>query len=71
VVRSPLNRAAPLHIFQQFYDFTADSAEVKDPVFGPGGSEVTVILRNGRQIRCRDGIGEDALARLIRLVETA
>ena len=49
----------------------ADSAEVKDPVFGPGGSEVTVILRNGRQIRCRDGIGQDALARLIRLVETA
>lgn len=49
----------------------AAAAEVEEPVSGPGGSEVIVLLRNGRHIRCRDGIGEDVLARLIRLVETA
>ena len=32
---------------------------------------VEIVLRNGRQIRCRGGIGDDDLARLIRLVEAA
>jgi transposase len=34
-------------------------------------SEITVVLRNGRQLRCADGIGDAALARLVRLLETA
>jgi transposase len=32
---------------------------------------VEIVLRNGRQIRCRGGIGDDDLAGLIRLVEAA
>ena len=32
---------------------------------------VEIVLRNGRQIRCRGGIDDDDLARLIRLVEAA
>jgi transposase len=34
-------------------------------------AEITVVLRNGRQLRCADGIGDAALARLVRLLETA
>lgn len=39
----------------------------------PGGmaGEITVVLRNGRQLRCPDGIGDAALVRLVRLLETA
>jgi transposase len=39
----------------------------------PGGTaaEITVMLRNGRQLRCPEGIGEAALVRLVRLLETA
>ena len=36
-----------------------------------GTPMVEIVLRNGRQIRCRGGIGDDDLARLIRLVEAA
>ncbi|WP_145111997.1 IS66-like element accessory protein TnpA [Cereibacter sediminicola] len=32
--------------------------------------EITVFLRNGRQLRCLDGIGDAALMRLVRLLET-
>jgi len=32
---------------------------------------VEIVLRNGRQIRCRGGIGDDDLSRLTRLVEAA
>jgi len=39
----------------------------------PGGAaaEITVVLRNGRQLRCSGGIGDAALTRLVRLLETA
>ena len=39
----------------------------------PGGvaGEITVVLRNARQLRCPDGIGDAALVRLVRLLETA
>ena len=39
----------------------------------PGGTaaEITVVLRNGRQLRCADGIDDGALCRLVRLLETA
>lgn len=39
----------------------------------PGGraAEITVVLRNGRQLRCADGIDDAALSRLVRLLETA
>lgn len=39
----------------------------------PSGAsaEITVVLRNGRQLRCLDGIGDAALVRLVRLLETA
>ena len=36
-----------------------------------GAPMVEIVLRNGRQIRCRGGIGDVDLARLIRLVEAA
>jgi len=35
------------------------------------GALVEIVLRNGRELRCRGGIGDADLARLIRLVETA
>jgi len=34
-------------------------------------AEVTVMLRNGRRLRCPEGIGEAVLVRLVRLLETA
>ena len=33
--------------------------------------EVTVVLRNGRQLRCSDGIDDATLARLVRVLEAA
>jgi transposase len=36
-----------------------------------GGTGVEIILRNGRILRCRGGVGDADLARLIRLVEAA
>jgi transposase len=40
--------------------------------FPAGGSaEVTVLLRNSRQLRCAAGIDEATLLRLIRIVEAA
>jgi transposase len=38
---------------------------------GPGGIavEITVVLRNGRQLRCTDGIDDASLSRLIGLLE--
>lgn len=38
---------------------------------GTLAAEITVMLRNGRQLRCPEGIGEAALVRLVRLLETA
>lgn len=39
----------------------------------PGGAEaqITVVLRNGRQLCCANGIDDAALSRLVRLLETA
>ena len=39
----------------------------------PDGSsaEITVMLRNGRQLRCAECISDAALARLVRLLEAA
>jgi transposase len=37
----------------------------------PGAAPVEIVLRNGRALRLRGGLGDDDLARLIRLVETA
>lgn len=34
-------------------------------------AKITVVLRNGRQLRCPGGIGDAALARLVRLLEAA
>ena len=34
-------------------------------------AEITVMLRNGRRLRCPEGIGEAALVRLVRLLEAA
>lgn len=48
--------------------------EPRDPL-GPGAASVPpmveIVLRNGRELRCRGGIGDEDLARLIRLVESA
>jgi transposase len=41
-------------------------------VFPTGGSaEVTILLRNSRQLRCAAGINDATLLRLIRVVEAA
>ena len=37
----------------------------------PDATLVEIILRNGRELRQRGGMGDDDLARLIRLVESA
>ncbi|MEM8596583.1 MAG: transposase [Pseudomonadota bacterium] len=36
-----------------------------------GGTAVEIILRNGRILRCRGGVGDAEIVRLIRLVEAA
>lgn len=43
-----------------------------EAVAEPGGTaaEITVVLRNGRQLRCPCGIEDEALGRLVRLLET-
>lgn len=38
---------------------------------GGATSEIVVVLRNGRQLRCPGEIGDAALVRLVRLLETA
>ena len=38
---------------------------------GAGVAEISVVLRNGRQLRCPCGIEDAALTRLVRLLETA
>lgn len=45
------------------------TATVTDP--GAAAAEITVVLRNGRQLRCPGGIEDAALGRLVRLLETA
>jgi transposase len=35
------------------------------------GGTIEIVLRNGRIVRCRGGVGDADLARLIRLVEAA
>ena len=37
----------------------------------PDVTVVEIVLRNGRELRLRGGLGDDDLARLIRLVESA
>lgn len=37
----------------------------------PSHTSIEIVLRNGRQLRIPSGLGDDALARLIRLVEAA
>ena len=50
-----------------------EMAAAPDVTTEPGGTavEITVVLRNGRQLRCPDGIGDAGLVRLVRLLETA
>jgi transposase len=36
---------------------------------GATAAEITVVLRNGRQLRCSDGIADASLSRLLRLLE--
>ncbi len=50
-----------------------EMAAAPDVTAEPGGAsaEITVVLRNGRQLRCPDGIGDAGLVRLVRLLETA
>lgn len=49
------------------------AAEPEEVVPGPAPSPdfVEIVLRNGRQLRVSGGLGDAALARLIRLVEAA
>ena len=50
-----------------------EMAAVPEAATAPGGTaaEITVVLRNGRELRCPDGIDDAALSRLVRLVEMA
>ena len=52
-------------------DFAPPPVPKSDVAAESAASMVEIVLRNGRQIRCRGGIGDDDLARLIRLVEAA
>jgi len=47
-------------------EITAPSEEA-----GSAAAEITVVLRNGRQLRCPCGIEDATLTRLVRLLETA
>lgn len=49
------------------------AAQEAEAVTEPGGTaaEITVVLGNGRQLRCAGGIDDAALSRLVRLLETA
>jgi transposase len=47
---------------------TREAAAATEP--GWPAVEITVMLRNGRQLRCPEGIGEAVLVRLVRLLET-
>ncbi len=48
----------------------AQEAEVATELGGEA-EEITVVLRNGRQLRCAGGIDDTSLSRLVRLLETA
>lgn len=52
-------------------DFALPSVLEAKVAAGVVAPMVEIVLRNGRQIRCQGGIGDDDLARLIRLVEAA
>ena len=53
-------------------EMTAAEQETTPGATGPvERREITVILTNGRELRCEAGIGELQLTRLIRVVETA
>lgn len=41
------------------------------PAAQPGSALVEIVLRGGRELRLRGGLGDDDLTRLIRLVESA
>ena len=49
------------------------AAQEAEAVTEPCGTaaEITVVLGNGRQLRCAGGIDDAALSRLVRLLETA
>lgn len=42
-----------------------------EPAATAGAMLVEIVLRNGRELRLRGGLGDDDLTRLIRLVESA
>lgn len=48
----------------------APSTEAVTELAG-AAAEITVVLRNGRQLRCPGGIEDAALTRLVRVLETA
>ena len=54
-----------------FLPVEIEGADISAVVPGAGSCEITVVLRNGRQIRCGSGFGEADLVRLIRAVEAA
>lgn len=54
-----------------FLPVEIDGTDTGPEALGAGSSDITVVLGNGRQIRCGSGIGDADLARLIRVVEAA
>lgn len=47
------------------------SRDIPAPDGGAGGGELSIVLANGRQIRCGSGVDDADLVRLIRIVEAA
>ena len=57
-----------------FLPVEMDTAQECVPTPRPCDSEmpqITIVLRNGRELRCSDRIDDSALSRLVRLLETA
>ncbi len=54
-----------------FLPVEIEGSDIGAVVPGAGSCEITVVLGNGRQIRCGSGLGEADLVRLIRAVEAA
>ena len=57
-----------------FLPVEMDTVQGCAPAARPCDSEmpqITIVLRNGRELRCSGGIDDAALSRLVRLLETA
>jgi len=47
------------------------SAALRSDICTGGAPEITIMLRNGRQLRCRETISDKALSHLLRVLEAS